>query len=81
MESGKFLYETFGDPTDVEVAENLISVMEMGEEASGYLRKQSIYNRTKKVEKSSVEIIQSKWRSYIVAKRVRAMKKKRILLV
>jgi hypothetical protein len=81
MESGKFLYETFGDPTDVEVAENLISVMEMGEEASGYLRKQSIYNRTKKVEKSSVEIIQSKWRSYIVAKRVRAMKKKTILLV
>lgn len=37
MESGKWMYELVGDPLNVDTAENLITVMEMGEEASSCL--------------------------------------------
>ena len=75
------LSELVGDPLDVDTAENLISVMEISEEASGCLCwNPSVTTPTSKIGRSSVVIIQSKWRAFIAAKNFSAMKKQRILL-
>jgi hypothetical protein len=86
MESGRWMYELVGDPLDVDTAENLISIMEIGEEASGCLcwkhatdEPRNVHN-AQAVRRSSVVVIQSKWRQYIAAKKVSSMKRRALLV-
>ena len=85
METGKLIHSIVGDPTDVETAENLVSFMEMSEEVSlGLMSWEDLtttVDSTKRIGKSSVVIIQSKWRGYVYAKKFSAMKRRRTLLL
>ena len=85
METGKLIHSIVGDPTDVETAENLVSFMEMSEEVSlGLMSWEDLtttVDSTKRIGKSSVVIIQSKWRGYVCAKKFSAMKRRRTLLL
>ncbi|KAL3786841.1 hypothetical protein ACHAWO_003184 [Cyclotella atomus] len=88
MESGRWIYELVGDPLDVETAENLITVMEISEEASGCLcwknttdeQHGKVHSAPQVVRRTSVVAIQSKWRQYIAAKRVCSMKRRALLV-
>ena len=78
MHSGKFLYDCIGDPTNEETAEDLLTVMELGEEAAFCCWKKKTPARKpdddeeeeipEEGNQASATIIQSKWRSFQLRK-------------
>jgi hypothetical protein len=79
MQSGKWLYEKLGDPSD-DTAEDLLTVMEIGEEAAFccWKKKTSVgrtaephatWTQEEEIDEQSAIIIQSKWRSHSALKR------------
>ena len=96
LEHGRWFYNKLGDP-GVDTAENLVTVMELSEEAtacfcwnatlppSGAADKSgapnAISNNTKSMGISSVVKVQSKWRAYVAAKKFIEMKKQQTQLV
>ena len=74
MQSGKFLYDCIGDPANEETAEDLVTVMELGEEAAFCCWKKTTPSNKADEEDAVIEeensdqtsamLIQSKWRNF-----------------